>query len=403
MRERLIVRWPYHPGQLPAWMLTDDHGRAEGSVFQGEWEQCAAAAGGRQVVLLVPAADVLLTHASIPTRNRSRLLQAVPYALEDQLAEDVATLHFALGPELADGALAVAVVARERMEAWLAPLQAAGLRPDRVVPENLALPLEDESWAVLVDGDDALVRFAPLQGGYAEAAHLPLLLDAALKEAGDAKPRRLLLTTTGGTRGADTLVGLETVQRETPSALQVFAGGLDEEPPLDLLQGAYSHREQLGRWWRPWRTAAILAAAWVVLQGGLAGYDIWRLKGEIARQDQQIAQLFRSAMPGVQRMVNPRVQMEQKLRELRGGGQQGGALELLAGVSEVLQGDAATRLNAASFRGGRLDLDLELKDIQALDRIKQQTTQRLKAEAEIVSASTQGDKVVGRLRVGGGS
>lgn len=403
MRERLIVRFPYLPEQPASWALCDADGRLQGGVYQGDWSQCAAAAAGRQVVLLVPAADVLLAHASVPTRNRGRLLQAIPYALEEQLAEDVATLHFAIGPERPDGTLAVAVVARERMDAWLEPLQGEGLRPDLVVPENLALPLEDRGWSVLVEEGDALVRFGPVEGGYAEATHLPLLLDAALKEAGDTPPQRLQLTVVGSAQGLETLIGVETVRHDAASALQVFAAGLSESPELELLQGAYSRREQLGRWWRPWRAAAILAAVWVVLQGGLGGFDIWRLKGEIARQDQQIAQVFQSAMPGSRRTAKPLDQMDQKLRELRGGGSKGGPLELLAGVSEVLQGDTSARLNAASFRGGRLDLDLELKDIQALDRIKQRTTQRLKAEAEIVSASTQGDKVTGRLRVGGGS
>ncbi len=403
MRERLVIRWPYRPGQNASWALTDAQGRLQGGVYRGELEQCAASGAGRQVVVLVPAAEVLLTRASVPTRNRHRLLQAIPYALEEQLADDVATLHFALGPETADGGIAVAVVARAQMSMWLDRLQEAGVRPDLLVPDTLGLPLADNEWSLLVDGDDAILRTAATQGGYAEATHLSLMLEAALREAGDHPPQRLRVDVVAATGSPVTPDGLEVVRSEVATGLEVLAVGLDETPAIDLLQGSFSRREQIGRMWRPWRTVAALAAAWVVLESGLAGYDIWRLKSAIATQEQQIGQLFRSALPEVQRMVDPRAQMEQKLRALRGGGQSGGALALLAGVGEILQEDATTRLNAASFRGGRLDLDLELKDIQALDRIKQQASQRLKTEAEIVSAATQGDKVAGRLRVGGGS
>lgn len=403
MRDRLIIRWPYRPDQEPSWVLTDAQGRIQGSVYRGDWGQCAAAVGGRQLVVLVPAADVLMTRVSVPTRNRARLLQAVPFALEDQLAEDVATLHFALGPELEDGNIAVAVVARERMASWIETLQSVGMRPDLLVPEVLTLPWEEGNWSLLVEGDDALIRYDLVQGGYAETAFLSLMLDVALKEAGDQPPRYLQVAKVGRSALENNLDGVETVYRDAATALEVMATGLAEIPPVDLLQGAYSRSEQLGRLWRPWRAAAILAAAWVVLEAGVAGYDIWRLKGEINAQEQQITQLFRSALPDAQRIVDPRAQMEQKLRELRGGGQSGGALALLAGVSEVLQGESSVRLNAASYRGGRLDLDLELNDIQALDRIKQQASQRTQSEAEIVSASTQGDKVAGRLRLGGGS
>lgn len=403
MRERLLIRWPYHIGHDFSWGLTDAHGRLQGEPAHGDLEQCAQAATGRQIVVLVPAADVLLTRVSVPTRNRSRLLQAVPYALEDQLAEDVATLHFALGPATPDGGIAVAVVARERMTAWLDRLQEVGLRPDLLVPETLALPAGDNEWSVLVEGNDALLRTGLTQGGYTEAAHLPLLVESALKDAGEAPPGQLHLNLVEGADALADLTGVPVARRAVGCALEVFAAGIGETPTVNLLQGTFSRREQAGRLWRPWRAAAVLAGVWIVVQGGVTGYDIWRLQARIVAQDQQITQLFRAALPGVQRIVDPRAQMEQRLRELRGGAQSGGALALLAGVSEVLQGDASATLNAASYRGGRLDLDLELKDIQALDRIKQQTTQRLKSEAQIVSASTQGDKVSGRLRVGGGS
>jgi len=51
---------------------------------------------GRRVVAFVPGVDVRLAMAQVPARQEKRILQAVPYALEDQLAEDVDTLHFAI-------------------------------------------------------------------------------------------------------------------------------------------------------------------------------------------------------------------------------------------------------------------------------------------------------------------
>ena len=303
MRERLVIRWPYRPGQNASWALTDAQGRLQGGVYRGELEQCAAAGAGRQVVVLVPAAEVLLTRASVPTRNRHRLLQAIPYVLEEQLADDVATLHFALGPETADGGITVAVVARAQMSMWLDRLQEAGVRPDLLVPDTLGLPLADNEWSLLVDGDDAILRTAATQGGYAEATHLSLMLEAALREAGDHPPQRLRVDVVAATGSLVTPDGLEVVRSEVATGLEILAVGLGETPAIDLLQGSFSRREQIGRMWRPWRTVAALAAAWVVLESGLAGHDIWRLKSAIAAQEQQIGQLFRSALPEVQRMA----------------------------------------------------------------------------------------------------
>src|SRR5690349_2170785 len=71
---------------------------------QGTLDAILALAAGRRVVLFVPGADVRLATVQVPARAVPRILQAAPYALEDQFAEDVDTLHFAIGtPGSADG------------------------------------------------------------------------------------------------------------------------------------------------------------------------------------------------------------------------------------------------------------------------------------------------------------
>ena len=70
--------------------------------------------GGRRVVAFVPATLVRLATVKVPARQPAKVLQAVPYALEDQVAEDVESLHFAVGTRLEDGSHPVAILARAR-------------------------------------------------------------------------------------------------------------------------------------------------------------------------------------------------------------------------------------------------------------------------------------------------
>ena len=77
----------------------------------------AALAGAAEIVVLVPGEDVLLTEARLSARNRAQLLQALPYAVEEQLLDPVEDLHFAA--TAGGDPLGVAVVARDTA-AWLA-------------------------------------------------------------------------------------------------------------------------------------------------------------------------------------------------------------------------------------------------------------------------------------------
>ena len=92
MAGQLFIRLDSPSPGLASWMV-------EGEITmsgEGKLTAAAALASGRRVIVLVPGSDVLLVQAAVPTRKRERVLQAIPFALEDQLAGDVERLHFAI-------------------------------------------------------------------------------------------------------------------------------------------------------------------------------------------------------------------------------------------------------------------------------------------------------------------
>ncbi|OQW95483.1 MAG: hypothetical protein BWK79_02355, partial [Beggiatoa sp. IS2] len=92
--------------------------------------------------ILIPSLSVLLTQATLPTRQRQKVIQAIPYALEEQLAEDIENLHFALGQrDTVTGAVTVAVVTHAQMENYQRLSAQAGLTTTVWLPEVLAVPL----------------------------------------------------------------------------------------------------------------------------------------------------------------------------------------------------------------------------------------------------------------------
>jgi len=158
VRETLYIRLRQPQAGVPtsyAVVLADPAAAVAGvppSVFVRELplEQIVGLAAGRKLVVFVPGAEVRLTQVQVPARQPAKVLQAAPFVLEDQLAEDIETLHFALGPRQADGVFPVAVVSHAHMEEWLAPFRAQGVMPDQLVPETLALPWDQSGpWSVL--------------------------------------------------------------------------------------------------------------------------------------------------------------------------------------------------------------------------------------------------------------
>src|SRR5690606_37679339 len=154
MPDRLLLR--LDPSGSLNWLRQAADGRMLSSAQHGIPPAAVLESPG-DVVVLVPAEQVLLLRTRIHARNKAQLQQAVPFAIEDQLLGAVEDQHFAVCGDGEDQ-VGVAVVSRTQMKSWLDHLRAAGVRPDVLVPESLALPVEPERACALVEDTRAVVR-----------------------------------------------------------------------------------------------------------------------------------------------------------------------------------------------------------------------------------------------------
>lgn len=406
MRAKIFIRFDAASPDEASWLRLDEPARRELVAQRGSWQEAGAAAAGCRVIVLAPGTDVLLTVAAVPTGNRRQVANAIPFALEEQVASDVEETHFAAGERRGDGRINTAVVLKGRMDGWLECLRGHGIEPDAIVPEPLALPWSADAWTVLCEGGKALVRNGQQGGFAADADNLDTLLRLALNEAGEARPERLRVM-----RGADDpsprpdLLTLEleiTEEIIEEPALAVLARGCDEQVAIDLLQGPYSRREQLGRLWCPWRPAAALAAVWLLVLGGMTVADYARLDSENKVLMQDIEKTYLQAFPEARKVVNARAQMEEHLKELRGGGPgDEDFLGLLASIGPRLNETPGTELQRISYNEGNVDIALLIADLQSLDQLKQRLAAQAGLSVDIQSAASRDGRVEALLQIKG--
>ncbi|MCF6211149.1 MAG: type II secretion system protein GspL [Gammaproteobacteria bacterium] len=422
MRKQLILPLPadgLNETNELCWVLRDDECPA-GNLFHGVLAEAVKQAAGARVVVLVPGEDVLLASAELPGLNRQRLARAVPFALEEQLASDVEDMHFALGSRSDDGRIHNAVVARGKIAAWLESLRAAGLQADVMLSEVLAVPREAANdagrhWSLLIDGLRCLLRTDSQHGLALDLNNLPVILQAALDEAGDSLPASLDVKICGddtfsGSDDDRQLIrvceeaGIDVVlQPQEEDGALLLARGFDEKEAINLLQGDYSRRGQLEKLLRPWRPAILLLGLWLVVLLGAMGLEYSRLSQQDAEIREQITALYREAFPEARKVVDPRVQMERGLAKLRGSG--GGQTDLLGFIGKagpVLKATPGLKLRSLRYKENRLDIDLEINSLQTLDKLKQRLADEAGLTVEIVSASSRDGKVESRIALHGG-
>jgi general secretion pathway protein L len=387
------------------WLVVDSVGASSDDVHTGTLIEAAAAAAGRRVIVLIHGNDVVLAQPELPVRNQAKLVQLVPFALEEQLAGDVEDHHFAIGKRsLGSTTTPVAAILRTRIESIMQTLTAAGIAPEAIYADTSVLPVTTNGLTVLVDNARLLIKRGEDSAVSLDVDPLIEGLQLALASGSDSREHVIIYMRPQDYEADEDLIeGLREftaslqIRLLTEGPLPLLAANAITHPPVNLLQGKYAVHSPLNISLRQWRVAAVLAGLFIVMNLGINGYRLWKLSGEEKQLDMNISQLFSQAMPGV-KAVDVRSQVQSRLNNLRAGGGSNGLLQSLAGVGEALTQTPGTRIESLAYRSNTVDLRVDAPDVGALDRIQHIASEH-GMTAEIQGATPREKRIEGRLKL----
>jgi len=166
MQERLLIRLPASDAEPRiSWLIWQPSGAeviASGELNDpAELTQLTEQAKRCQVTLLCPGQAISMRKVTIPNSGKRHLDKLIPYALEDELADDIDSLHFAWAENgIKEGQIPVAVVRHSEMQQWQQWLTAAHLEADEWAVDYLMLPEpeSEQQWTGVQIADDVLIR-----------------------------------------------------------------------------------------------------------------------------------------------------------------------------------------------------------------------------------------------------
>ena len=125
MAEKLYIRLGSNAKDAVHWLIFSDD--QEGIIASGELPnadslvQLAEKSKQREVITFVSASDISLKSLKVPSKSAKAMRLAVPYMLEDELAQDVEDLFFAysdINIASSEHNCFVAVVEHAQLELW---------------------------------------------------------------------------------------------------------------------------------------------------------------------------------------------------------------------------------------------------------------------------------------------
>lgn len=361
MSERLVIRLGQAAEDACFWLVWSEQEQeiiASGQLSHvDELSSLTERAGHRPVDILVPTSTITLTSVELPEGNQRQAIKALPFMLEENLAQDVDELHFVAGK--AQGShLPVGVVAHEQMQTWLAWLSEAELSIQRIVPDCLALPLEECHWAAMKFEEEYLVRTGESSGVVLTEDWIGTALPHLLNSEVSGVDREEAVTVATYTELA--LAGTDLRQQPLELPMLTLAKGL-ATAPLDLLSGLYKPKREYSKYLSLWGNTAILFGVLFVLALINKGLNIYQMDAKIQEFKAQTETIYKQVVPGSSRVVNVRTQLDGYLRSLQGNSSGNSQFfSMLAGIKEAFAQVKELKPTTLRFDGARNELRMQV-------------------------------------------
>jgi general secretion pathway protein L len=378
------------------------------------FQQAAASQleGNIDVVVILPGELAILNCVQSPARNQRQALQALPFVVEEQLADDIEKVHLSVGSRRTDGRWPVLVVDLAIMASLMDCSEQADLRLKAVYIDAQMLPVSEGHLSILMQGDRVLFHATQAVAVFdcASAANMIhfLLGEAVVNHVQirfqeDDEEQALLaqqLATEFSALG-ETEVVMEKIESFLLASIILSA----PVSAINLLQGRFTVRQPSGKlpWWKI--AAAVFLFAWLgqlSIQIGSGWYFNYQANIlEKSAEDQ-----YRKLFPDAKHVSNPRKRLESRLAAGVEASGENTFAKLFSGSVQALNSlPDHTGLTIEELRyesdQGQLELELKARSIDQLDQFKQ-ALGKLGLSSRISSANDNDGGISGRMQIGKG-
>lgn len=225
---------------------------------------------GKRVDIALDSVCVSTHQIILPNLSANKAKQAIPFALEDQLLDDIETLEFMSFKGEQEGEWQVIVCAKDTLNEIIDAAKKQKIGINNVYPNFMRLPEPRDAVSFVSMNDGVLYRSGVYQGGW-----LPTnLFEISFPQA----------------------------------QVQPLNTG---SPLVNLI--ANLNQTSIKKWLQPWFGAVVLAVIWTMVNTTQLWLNNHRLSEQAQALSSQNKATFKQLFPDTKRIVNIQVQAQQKL------------------------------------------------------------------------------------------
>ena len=362
-------------------------------------DHLTSAAYGKHVIVLVPMTQVVVTSLNLPRLSQHKLRNAIPFALEDTLIDDLETYHYVIiqSANAKDKRTHVAIVAHATMQTWLDHLSTIGLNADQMIPIGYGISYKAERdvetsdastvspvVAIRPDNAEVLIR----SGEHDVYACDVINLEFVLKSAGH-NPSTVSIRNYGAENKQ--LIGSNCDHLPAGQFLEDISRHIMSSS-VNLLEARYTTKGRKSYSKNRFKGVGLaLIAFWFlsILIYPLGSYLI--LKQHAKELELAISDIYKKNFPKSTAIVAPKLRMQEKLNQINSQGGQQQLLLWLANIGDALAQQERIKCQRIDYQNHQLNLRIiatRSEDITLFSEALLQRGLTVKQQNASISGST---------------
>jgi general secretion pathway protein L len=336
-----------------------------------------------RTILVVPTSMAGIHQLELPWLGNNKAREAIPYALEEQVAQPVSELHFAFDKaHYEKGRYLIVVIDKQLLTNWMGLLDELGIDFDHVTVDWFAL----HPGEILVSEHRVLIFQKQFKGALS-----PHLAQLYLNQTTEPCHGFLFDDSSPDVRSPQ-LTSME-------GKFDAFiANRLHNAHSINICQGEFrhdTHRESSRRWYF---VSAALFGLWLLCILGMNALSVYRLNTEQRIVNEQIAEIYHAFFPKAALVVSPKFRIEQVLKNDTSE-QQGNFWYLLGQLASSIDVESKhVTIDSLHYQNQMLNGNLLCSDFASLEAFEHRL-ENAKLKVNQTQASSQDNHVVAILEL----
>lgn len=330
------------------------------------------------MIALLPPEEVLLLTIKLPLIKKNQLIQAIPFAIQEELSEKVTHYRFTiLDEQEPTGEVHLALIEKNHMKHWHQLLSEHQMQAHYFIPTLLTVPFQTNCINIMKHETMCLVRSGEYSGFVTQTENLNALLELHLKEMAEIEKHEKIIVRCYDPDPVNTRIPFDknldiAVEVQSLPESQYFtdlAQNALNNLRYNLLWGklqARSKNQKIKRYWQI-TLSCLIAIILIAFINKIIQYNVYSSQNSALLA--QIATVYKQNFPDSTEMVAPKLRLEEKLNALNSIAADNPYLNLLGTAGQVLKNTSILKINTVQFSNNTVSLEVSTQNFTELNDV----------------------------------